>query len=290
MSEINKSYGLGLIQSPYDPRDYKFKDLCPLASMNIPNYYQTKIENDITYDQSTSSQCCASAIAYIRYLQESDKSQSEVKEPFSPTFIYGNRNFGKDYEGEGMYLREACKKAREGMVLFDELVYPCSYPRAKELFLKRKNELLEKAEPFGNVSFYTCNSRKEIIAAIMNCKAVLIGIPVFKCLYKPDKNGIVNYIPAIHTKSDGGHAVVLTGLTNFNGKDYWIMKNSWGEKWGNRGDGTCLLPIEYPWMDEAYVLVDETMKMKFDEYKKKYYGNKFYMTKVVDKIRSFIQA
>ena len=124
----------------------------------------------------------------------------------------------------------------------------------------------------------------------MNCKAVLIGIPVFKCLYKPDKNGIVNYIPAIHTKSDGGHAVVLTGLTNFNGKDYWIMKNSWGEKWGNRGDGTCLLPIEYPWMDEAYVLVDETMKMKFDEYKKKYYGNKFYMTKVVDKIRSFIQA
>ena len=268
----NKKYGLGLIQSPYDPRDYKFKDLCPMGAINVPDYYETKVEYDITYNQLNSSQCCASAISYIRYLQEADKEQSELNEPFSPTFIYGNRDFGNDYEGEGMYLREASKKARDGMVLFNELEYPCSYPKAKKLFLKRKDELLTKAKPFGGISFYTCNSRKEILAAIMNCKAVLIGIPVFKCFYEPDENGIVHYDPKVDIESDGGHAVVLLGLTNIDGKEYWILKNSWGAKWGNRGNGTCLLPVEYPWMDDCYVLVDTETEMKFKEYKEKFYG------------------
>ena len=47
--------------------------------------------------------------------------------------------------------------------------------------------------------------------------------------------GILNPKSCGNTYFDLSHAIVLVGYGTENNIDYWIIKNSWGEKWGEKG-------------------------------------------------------
>lgn len=269
-NNIKEIYGknLNLMQSPYDPTQWKLKDLLPMKAYKIPDNYISEGVYDFGYDQKDSSQCAASAYSFIRLLQERDKEQSEITEHFSPTWSYGKR-VEDAYCGEGMYLCDVVRGGREfGSVMFNELPYPCSYIKAKAQASGKFSSLIEKAKPFVISSYYTCNSRKEIQIAIMETKAVLIGVPCFDTIFSPDENGKVRYIKG--QENAGGHAIVLVGWMTDEEGFWWIVKNSWG-KYTKHGDGsTFLLHETYPWMDTAYAVIDDIQEVKFKEYKEKY--------------------
>ena len=61
---------------------------------------------------------------------------------------------------------------------------------------------------------------------------VAVGIHISRALgyYK---SGIFDDPLCINKKPN--HAVVVVGYGSENGKDYWLIKNSWGTSWGING-------------------------------------------------------
>ena len=257
----------GLIPSPYDKRDYKFKDIVPLGAFMIPDNYESK-EFPYVYDQGQTQMCVACSYSAVRYLQESEWSQSGITEPFSPTLHYGNRP--DDEMFEGMYLRTCCKNGRQGSILLRELNEFCTTKRAVSLVRSKSEEYFKKAEPYKISSFYTCNSRREIQQAIISTKAVITGIPIYDSFFTPNSEGIIEFNPSKDIRSYGGHAITLTGWKTVNNILYWRVLNSWGIEWGQ--NGYCWLPESYPWIEQVYAIVDTYIENTFQEYMKQFYS------------------
>lgn len=256
----------GLITSPYDKRDYKFKDAVPLGSMQIPDNYETE-KIPFIYNQGTSSECCACAYSSLRFLQEKD--QSKIDTAFSPTYTYGNRLPGETFEG--MYIRSCLKKARTaGSIIYDELPGFYSTADAIRLVDAKKEEYEKKGSPFRITNFYICSNREQMQTAIMTCKGIMTGITVYSCMYNVGSDGKVWYDPLIDTKGYGGHCILLVGWkTDEDGKLWWKGLNSWGEEYGDHG--YFWIPENYPFIDNCYAITDSIIEESFADYKLKYY-------------------
>lgn len=250
----------GCVPQPKDKRDWKLDKLLAVSAVQLPRNY-TPNYGSFTYDQGNSSECCACSYCYIRHLQEMDKSQSGLQEPFSPSFQYANRDEEENFEG--MYLRSACKKGSEGSLPWRYFPNFYSLAKCQEIFQANRINFLNLAHPYRISSFYTVNTEQEIKTAVYLTKGVLIGIMVTDPFYNPDKNGVIDYSHDTMNKA-GGHALCVDGWKYINDKLYLRIKNSWGEHWGVE-NGHCYILFEdykkYA-IDEAYVLVDEVDEIK----------------------------
>ena len=79
--------------------------------------------------------------------------------------------------------------------------------------------------------------------ALASGDAICTGINVYNGLTQNDDNVVP--MPNSGDEYDGGHEILIVGYTTINDDPVWIMRNSWGEDWGDKG---------YFYLPEQYLL------------------------------------
>ena len=108
-------------------------------------------------------------------------------------------------------------------------------PKAEELYNNRDTSIDEEAYKNRITSYYRLNDNNAVKATLLEKYPVICSIAWGSGSKYNKEDGMVHF----STKKDGGHCVLLVG---WNEKG-WIIQNSWGEDWGDKG--TAILPYEY---------------------------------------------
>jgi len=115
------------------------------------------------------------------------------------------------------------------------------YTQAKDTCRFKKNKSIVRVSGWKNAG-----SKNEETIRNMLVKTGPLAIAVNADNMQNYSGGIIDQSDAECPQSNINHAVLLVGYGEDNGKKFWIVKNSWGENWGEkgyfriaRGKGTC---------------------------------------------------
>ena len=227
-----------------DVRDYRIS--CSSGdAKQLPEEYCLDILPRVKNQKNVNS-CVAHATSSILEYYENISNRDNK---LSTNFIYGIQKSECNHEGQGMYLRDACKiVSKYGDMLEAECPGNDEVPECWEIAEKtlENEEFKSNASSFKIKSYFSCNSNDAIKKAIMNYGPVLASIKWYDS-YKPDNKGVLS---TAKSGNVGGHAIMIYGWN----KTGFLCQNSWGKNWGN--GGRFISPYSIP-IKEARCFVDE---------------------------------
>lgn len=113
---------------------------------------------------------------------------------------------------------------KEGIVKMSD--YP--YEKRQSTCRKSGKTVVTKAQDYADVR---ANDGKELETALATKGVLAVAVDSYEMFNY--KSGIFTEYACNYYQVD--HAVSLVGYGTENGKDYWIMRNSWGTDWGEKG-------------------------------------------------------
>ena len=234
---------LGMRLSPPDSRDYPVSKLVP-APDRFPDRFVISTLPEV-YDQNGYGMCVAFSLATIKEVQEWKERATRTR--YSPGFVYANRN-DDDFQGEGMIPREALKKMiRDGVCTYNSFPHMSLVDDLKEKLSPVWAACFEEAKSQRIKAYARLYSAADVKSALLQLGPVMICIPVYNSFYR---GGDLILPDTAREDIMGRHAMTITG---WNG-NRWIVRNSWGSEWGERGD--CTIPFSYP-IDELWSITDK---------------------------------
>ena len=236
----------GYIPSPEDKRDYSLQTVGVCTATVIPEEYMPEKTTPILNQGSVGS-CVAHALATTMAYGELHSARG-VSTNWSRGFIYGNRAL-LDYSGEGMIARQALKQLqKEGDCVYNTFPWNEKYPSVKSRIEVHEDKYHTEAKKYTIKSYFRCYDETEIKTTIMKQGAVLLCMPTYSTFQKNVP------LPEPNDKSTGGHAMCCVGWN----KDGWIVQNSWGSYWGDKG--FCYVPYEYPVREWWGIILDDSLE------------------------------
>lgn len=237
MLEIDyRSIPLGAQPSPPDARDWHISRLSPV----IPKAFAKSLEIPYPHikNQGGVGSCVAHALSEFREVIEEKQSGKYIQ--LSPGFIYGMRK-DVDYQGIGMYPRQAMKELVDCGVCSNELLPDnIEYPAIKDLIAPKLDVLIKDAYPHRLSAYASLFSVDDVKTALSNGWPVPITVNIYSSFYNVTKANPIVPKPNMGTESYvGSHEMLITGWRE---DDTWIVVNSWGEGWGD--GGKCYIPFD----------------------------------------------
>jgi C1A family cysteine protease len=207
-------YAFNTIKSPEDDRDYVYEHLLPTYEY-IPPVLDLRPELCPIRDQARQGSCSAQSASCMKEWQE-HKERSFDKH-MSPQFIYNNR---ANQDGGGMSARDTMKILQKiGSVPESIYKYGLIEPKAEI-----HDSVLNVAKKYKIKEYAQINTIDGLKKALHKNGPCWISFPVY------------NYLSEFWMRREqdrklGGHAVTVVGYD----KEGFIIRNSWGDRWGNEG-------------------------------------------------------
>lgn len=234
MKKQNRKYGW----AP-DVPDHRDFYLSLTRKKKLPTSVDLRDKDIQIFDQGELGSCTANAIA-AAYAFDLKKQNEEVFTP-SRLFIYYNERVIENTvkEDAGAMIRDGFKTINQ-IGVCNETIWPYQISKFKR---KPSKRCYKQAESNKAVVYQRVN---RTLYDFQSCLAsevpIVIGIAVYESFESNSvaKTGIVP-MPSSHEQMLGGHAVTIVGYDNT--KNWFIVRNSWGPKWGDKG--YFYLPYDY---------------------------------------------
>jgi len=169
---------------------------------------------------------------------------------FSPRYLWtlGRKFDGNLNQNVGMMIDDAQKILDNyGMLPEQSYPFPVLDPRQNPALFEQmlserpSNQQIDEAKKFRiSQGWKRVPSVSAMRTALADGKPVVFGIAVFSNIAQTGPDGLIP-MPGPNDTFEGGHAVVAVGYDNT--RKVFIIRNSWGENWGDHGYG--YLPYEF---------------------------------------------
>lgn len=207
--------------------ELKFKTF---AKVSLPETVDLRSQFPQVYDQGNLGSCTANALCAVFEFETVDENIDKGFKP-SRLFVYYNERKLENTinEDSGALLSDGIKSMKKyGVCSEKDCPYIIENFTHKPSTIAYKNALNHKVINASNIH----QDLTSMKLSLVNKNPFVVGIAIYSSFESDQvtKTGIVP-IPKAGEECLGGHAVVVCGYT----KDHWILRNSWGPKWGDKG-------------------------------------------------------
>lgn len=193
------------------------------------------------YDQGQLGSCTANAICGA-YEFEMIK-QNEKYEQMSRLFLYYSER-----DMEGTVNSDAGAEIKDGVHIVETMgicedklwPYDITQFNVKPSDACYSDQKLHKAIKAERVQ----QTNKDLKQCLVDGYPIIFGFTVYDNMMSDQvKSTGMLTLPSPTDKILGGHAVLIVGYITINGTDHYVVRNSWGDAWGDKG--YFYMPVEY---------------------------------------------
>jgi len=232
-------FGFGWVPDLPDHRDYMLS-LPPIVG-EIPSKVDLRINDSPVFNQGSLGSCTGQATAGA-YMFNLKKQNEEVFTP-SRLFIYynGRKAINSIKQDSGAMLRDCIKSVNVDGVCPEDL-WPYDITKFKN---KPRRKCYRQARNHQSISYSrvprTLDSFKSCLASGL---PFVFGFAVYESFMTRTvaQSGMMVW-PNKDEKLYGGHAVCCVGYDDSIEGGRFIVRNSWGDKWGDKG--YFYMPYDY---------------------------------------------